>query len=102
MKMSRASCVTGMIIAMIILMAQVNVGLAQACDPSRLTSCLPNIIGDTPPAPNSECCNNLRAQIDCLCSYVKNPAFGRFLHMPGAKKVAQACSITFPDPKTCT
>ncbi|KAK1418771.1 hypothetical protein QVD17_27918 [Tagetes erecta] len=100
--MSYASCVPVMIV-ITILMAQVNLGTSQAgCNPLMLEPCLHFITDNIAPAPDSECCNDIRGQKACLCGYVKNPAYGSFLRLPGAKKVAQACSVTIPDPNTCT
>ncbi|KAI7740617.1 hypothetical protein M8C21_019495 [Ambrosia artemisiifolia] len=90
-------------IVMTTLMVQANVGMAQVCDPMKLVApCISFITSNTPPAPDSECCNVLHVQNGCLCGYVKNPAYAPILQMPGTKTVAQACSIKIPDPNTCT
>lgn len=85
-----------------ILMVGAKMGMAVDCNPEKLSPCLPFIIGNTTPAPDSECCNELHDQNDCLCSYVKNPIYGPILKLPGAKTVADACKVTIPDPGTCT
>ncbi|KAD6453121.1 hypothetical protein E3N88_07826 [Mikania micrantha] len=83
MKMGYGSWV--MVITILMVM-QVNIGMAKDCDPRRLVPCLGFIMGNTSPPPDSECCNSLHAQNECLCSYVKNPAYATILRLPGAKK----------------
>ncbi|KAM0008347.1 putative bifunctional inhibitor/plant lipid transfer protein/seed storage helical [Helianthus debilis subsp. tardiflorus] len=99
--MSYASCIPVMIV-MTVLMVQVNVGMAQGCNPLQLMPCLSFIMSNIAPAADSQCCSVLHDQTSCLCSYVKNPGYGPYLRMPGATTVAKACSITIPDPSTCT
>ena len=85
------------------LMVEVQVGMADNCNPLNLSSCLPSVMGNTAPAPDSPCCNSLHAEsASCLCSYAKNPDYGKYFKMPGARKVSQACSTPFPDPNTCS
>lgn len=98
MKMSYASWVL-LTVAMTILMVNV---MADDCSPGKLISCLPSIIGNTPPPSGSSCCKDLHSQESCLCKYVKDPISGPYLKMPGAKTVANACGVTIPDPNTCT
>ncbi|GJS28124.1 non-specific lipid-transfer protein 2-like protein [Tanacetum coccineum] len=86
-----------------ILMVEVQLGMADDCNPVKLITCLPNIIGNIAPAPDSPCCNSLHAESEsCLCIYVKDPEYRKYLEMPGAGKVAQACSISWPNPNTCS
>ncbi|PWA78265.1 bifunctional inhibitor/lipid-transfer protein/seed storage 2S albumin superfamily protein [Artemisia annua] len=102
MKKFCASLIMVMVLSTI-LMVEVQVGMADNCNPLNLMSCLSSIIGNIPPAPNSPCCNSLHAESEsCLCSYVKNPDYGKFLKMPGAGTVAKACSMSWPDPNTCS
>ncbi|KAI3693252.1 hypothetical protein L6452_33084 [Arctium lappa] len=99
----KTSCVllAMMVIAATILTMEVRVGMAVDCDVLKLMPCLSSFTGGPIPAPNSSCCQNLRAQQACFCDYVKDPAYGRFLEMPAAHQVAQACSVTIPNPNTC-
>ncbi|KAJ0717199.1 putative non-specific lipid-transfer protein type 2 [Helianthus annuus] len=100
--MSYASWIP-MMIVMTVLMVQVNVGMAQGCKlPFQLAPCLSFITSNIAPAADSQCCNVLHDQTSCLCSFVKNPVYAWILHLPGATTVANACSITIPDPSTCT
>ncbi|PWA79975.1 bifunctional inhibitor/lipid-transfer protein/seed storage 2S albumin superfamily protein [Artemisia annua] len=101
MKKFRASLIMVMVLSTI-LMVEVQVGMAD-CNPLNLMSCLASIIGNTAPAPDSLCCNSLHAESEsCLCSYAKNPDYQKYFKMPGAGKVSQACSTTWPDPNTCS
>ncbi|KVH91222.1 Bifunctional inhibitor/plant lipid transfer protein/seed storage helical domain-containing protein [Cynara cardunculus var. scolymus] len=90
-----------MVVAATILTMEVRVGMAADCEVLKLTSCLPAFTGGPIPAPDSPCCQNLRSQQDCFCDYMKDPAYNKFLSMPAAKQVAQACSVTIPSPSTC-
>ncbi|KAJ0828885.1 putative bifunctional inhibitor/plant lipid transfer protein/seed storage helical [Helianthus debilis subsp. tardiflorus] len=100
MKVSNFLCVMLMVL-MINLMVQVQVGMAVECDRMKLFPCLSFIVENKPPPPNSPCCNGLHEQSGCLCGYVKDPSLWKYLKMPGAKTVARACNIVIPDPGTC-
>lgn len=86
-----------------ILMVKVHVGMAVDCNIIKLLPCYQFINDPTLPAPSpdSECCNNLQMEEPCLCDFAKNPIVGPYLDNPAIKKVADACSVTIPDPKTC-
>ncbi|CAI9277904.1 unnamed protein product [Lactuca saligna] len=92
-----------MFLIVAILMVKVHVGTAVDCDIMKLLPCYPFIKDPTLPAPSpdSDCCNNLRMEEPCLCDFAKNPVFGSYLNNPSVKKVADACSVAIPDPKTC-
>uniref|UniRef100_A0A162AIR3 Bifunctional inhibitor/plant lipid transfer protein/seed storage helical domain-containing protein n=1 Tax=Daucus carota subsp. sativus TaxID=79200 RepID=A0A162AIR3_DAUCS len=42
------------------------------------------------------CCSRLNQQKQCLCQYVRNPAYQKYLKSPDAKKVSKACKVLFP------
>uniref|UniRef100_A0A7N0V5B3 Bifunctional inhibitor/plant lipid transfer protein/seed storage helical domain-containing protein n=1 Tax=Kalanchoe fedtschenkoi TaxID=63787 RepID=A0A7N0V5B3_KALFE len=64
------------------------------CSPLQLVSCLPSFTSSAPPTP--QCCSKLKEQEPCLCSYIKNPAFAKYINNPNAKKVLQVCQVPIP------
>ncbi|CAN0896613.1 Probable non-specific lipid-transfer protein AKCS9 [Linum grandiflorum] len=67
---------------------------AADCNPGDLLPCLPAITSGS--KPTDECCGKLKDQETCLCGYVKNPAFGKYVNSPEAKKVIAACDVPKP------
>ncbi|KAL7614427.1 hypothetical protein Lser_V15G07326 [Lactuca serriola] len=72
--------------------------MAVSCDPTQLVACLNPIVKGTPPP--SRCCKKLKEQKPCLCRYVKDPSFGKFVNSPNARKVAATCKVPFPKCKS--
>ncbi|KAI3500146.1 hypothetical protein L1887_35963 [Cichorium endivia] len=64
------------------------------CDPVELSWCLQAIVSNMPPS--AACCRRLKRQEPCLCQEMTDPTFGGYLKLPGAKRVARACGVTFP------
>ncbi|KAK1440618.1 hypothetical protein QVD17_06447 [Tagetes erecta] len=73
---------------------------AVPCDPRQLMPCLGSIMHGTPPPPL--CCKKLKLQKPCMCGYIKNPQFRKYVKSPNAKKVSKICHVTMPKckPKT--
>lgn len=46
--------------------------------------------------PTGECCTKLDEQKPCLCDYIKNPAYKKYVDSPNARKVLAACNIPLP------
>ncbi|KAH7852246.1 hypothetical protein Vadar_022436 [Vaccinium darrowii] len=64
------------------------------CDPEELSPCLEAITIGTPPS--KDCCDKLTEQMPCLCGYIKDPNFGKFINTPNAEKVQKSCGISLP------
>ncbi|KAK9071400.1 hypothetical protein SSX86_009974 [Deinandra increscens subsp. villosa] len=67
---------------------------AVACDPRQLMPCMSSIMHGTPPP--ALCCSKLKQQKPCMCGYIKNPKFAKYVKSPNAKKVAKACHVKTP------
>ena len=86
----------------VILLAKVHESMAVDCDIMKLRPCLQYTDPKTPPpSPDSMCCMYLHQQESCLCDFVKDPKYGKYLNMPGVKRIAKVCHIAIPNPKTC-
>ncbi|KAA0064163.1 non-specific lipid-transfer protein 2P-like [Cucumis melo var. makuwa] len=69
------------------------------CDASQLSSCAPAFLfGGNP---NQECCTKLRAEQPCYCEYFGDPNLQNFVNSDAARRVAEACNITFPTMADC-
>ncbi|EOA25779.1 hypothetical protein CARUB_v10019146mg [Capsella rubella] len=68
--------------------------VAQSCVPTDLMSCLPAMISGG--APSTECCDKLKVQEPCLCSYIKNPMYSSYVSSQNARKTLTACNIPYP------
>ncbi|KAK1433237.1 hypothetical protein QVD17_10146 [Tagetes erecta] len=64
------------------------------CDPVQISWCLQSFVSNIPPS--RECCQKYKGQEGCLCRETGDPTFGGYLGLPGAKRVAAACGVTFP------
>ncbi|KAJ0962673.1 hypothetical protein J5N97_027795 [Dioscorea zingiberensis] len=63
------------------------------CDATQLSPCLgPIMSGKSTP----ECCSKLNEQKPCLCQYMKNPLYSRYINSSNGKKVASSCHVTIP------
>lgn len=67
---------------------------AVTCEPTQLFPCLRSFTSGTPPPPL--CCKKLKQQKPCMCGYIKNPKFAKYVKSPNAKKVAKACHVKIP------
>ncbi|WOG96755.1 hypothetical protein DCAR_0416091 [Daucus carota subsp. sativus] len=77
-----------------VLLLTAESSVAQQCNPTALTPCLPAFTG--PDQPSQLCCTRLDQQKPCFCQYEKNPALQKYFNSPNAKKVSDACKIPIP------
>ncbi|KAL1207020.1 putative non-specific lipid-transfer protein AKCS9 [Cardamine amara subsp. amara] len=64
------------------------------CVATELRPCLPALtLGGNP---TDECCTKLNEQKPCLCDYIKNPAYSKYVSSPNARKVLAACNVPYP------
>ncbi|KAJ0771012.1 putative bifunctional inhibitor/plant lipid transfer protein/seed storage helical [Helianthus annuus] len=90
------------VIALPLLVLALVVGVTQSaeeakptkCDPSQLLPCLKSITYGIPPPPM--CCSKLKQQKSCMCGYIKNPKFAKYVKSPNAKKTMKACHAPIP------
>lgn len=68
--------------------------MAVTCNPAELSPCLSALTG--PSEPTKLCCTKLKVQEPCLCEYLKNPDFRKYLDTGNADKVSKACGVPFP------
>ncbi|PWA36482.1 hypothetical protein CTI12_AA599830 [Artemisia annua] len=66
-----------------------------SCNPTQLMPCVSPIMLGTPPA--AKCCSRLKEQEPCMCGYIKDPSFAKYVESPGAKKVAKTCGVPVPN-----
>ncbi|KVI00160.1 Bifunctional inhibitor/plant lipid transfer protein/seed storage helical domain-containing protein [Cynara cardunculus var. scolymus] len=86
------------VVMVVMLLFTGNLQLTEAqtrCDPVELSWCLQAIVSNIPPS--RTCCRKLKGQEACLCREKTDPTFGAYLGLPGAKRVAAACGVTFPN-----
>ncbi|KAD2805699.1 hypothetical protein R6Q59_029268 [Mikania micrantha] len=82
---------------MVLLLSAGHLQLIEAqsrCDSVEISWCLQSIVTNVPPS--RECCRKFKGQEACICRETKNPTFGGYLRLPGAKRVAAACGVKFP------
>ncbi|KAL8211119.1 hypothetical protein R6Q57_005556 [Mikania cordata] len=75
-----------------------TVDVAVTCEPTQLMPCLKSIMNGTPPP--STCCSKLKQQKPCMCGYINNPKFAKYVESPNAKKTAKACHVSLPKCKS--
>ncbi|XP_057951844.1 non-specific lipid-transfer protein 2-like [Malania oleifera] len=73
---------------------QVSMAAAASCNPFELSPCSSAIMSAT--MPTQVCCKKIREQKPCLCKYLANPNFKKFVNSPNAAKVAAVCGTPFP------
>ncbi|KAJ9540931.1 hypothetical protein OSB04_027437 [Centaurea solstitialis] len=90
-------------IVLTLLAMDFSIGMAQTektkCDPAQLVSCLGPIVKGT--KPSSKCCSKLKEQKSCLCRYIKDPNYKKYVNSPGAKKLLRSdndFSYQYPRP----
>ncbi|CAL4937255.1 unnamed protein product [Urochloa decumbens] len=87
----------GMVVcALLLVVVVVLAGGASAatCNAGQLSVCLPAITSGS--KPSSGCCSGLKSQQGCFCQFVKNPALGRYVSSPNARKTLAACGVAVP------
>ncbi|KAJ9562347.1 hypothetical protein OSB04_007507 [Centaurea solstitialis] len=91
-------CFTVAVMVVVLLLSTANLQPVHAqrrCNPVELSWCLQAIVSNIPPS--NTCCRKLKGQEDCLCREKADPTFGGYLALPGAKRVADACGVNFPN-----
>ncbi|EOA25326.1 hypothetical protein CARUB_v10018643mg [Capsella rubella] len=64
------------------------------CSATELSSCLPAMTSGA--APSTECCDKLKVQEPCLCTYIRNPMYSTYVSSPNARKTLTACNVPYP------
>ncbi|KAI3669662.1 hypothetical protein L6452_40987 [Arctium lappa] len=85
-------------VMVVMLLSTGNLQLTKAqtrCNPVEISWCLQAIVSNL--QPSATCCRKLKGQEPCLCRETADPTFGGYLGLPGAKKVAAACGVSFPN-----
>ncbi|KAL3521353.1 hypothetical protein ACH5RR_019502 [Cinchona calisaya] len=67
---------------------------AVTCNAAELSPCLPAIVNGSPPT--EQCCQKAREHESCICTYMKDPQFGKYFESPNARKIVQACGLNWP------
>lgn len=68
---------------------------ALPCDATILNSCVDAIVKKSQ-HPSKKCCQMLSFQFyPCFCTFLGDPRYGKYLRMPGAKVVVEACGLTW-------
>jgi hypothetical protein len=93
MKKNPSVAVVALMLALVVLAAAPG-GARAACDASQLAVCVSAITGGAPPT--TVCCANLKAQQGCFCQYAKDPAYGRYIKSPSARKTLESCHLAVP------
>ncbi|GJN09333.1 hypothetical protein PR202_ga27333 [Eleusine coracana subsp. coracana] len=86
--------VLAMMVVLLVAMAGQEAALAASCNAGSLAPCVGAITGGG--KPTASCCSNLRAQKGCFCQFAKNPAYGRYINSPNARKTVAACGLALP------
>ncbi|KZV42240.1 hypothetical protein F511_13339 [Dorcoceras hygrometricum] len=67
---------------------------AVTCDVRELIPCTAAMVGSG--VPSALCCQKLREQVPCLCTYMKDPSLAPYVKSPNGPKVAATCGISIP------
>ncbi|TVU48641.1 hypothetical protein EJB05_08282, partial [Eragrostis curvula] len=83
-------------LVMVVLVVAAGSGAASAasCNAGSLAACVPAITSGT--SPTAGCCSNLKAQQSCFCQFAKNPAYGRYINSPNARRTVASCGLSVP------
>ncbi|OEL16370.1 hypothetical protein BAE44_0022610 [Dichanthelium oligosanthes] len=94
MKQQQQVAVAMAVLALVLVLAGAGGASAASCNVAQLAPCGPALSSGA--APSSSCCSSLKAQRSCFCQYAKNPAYGRYINSPNAKKIIASCGVTVP------
>ncbi|KAF3795028.1 Non-specific lipid-transfer protein 2P [Nymphaea thermarum] len=67
---------------------------SQSCSIAALSPCLPAYQDGG--EPTSDCCDQLRGQLPCFCSYAANPTYGAIIYSTTGQRIASACGLSIP------
>uniref|UniRef100_A0A2P2QS48 Bifunctional inhibitor/plant lipid transfer protein/seed storage helical domain-containing protein n=1 Tax=Rhizophora mucronata TaxID=61149 RepID=A0A2P2QS48_RHIMU len=79
---------------LVLLMAEAQVTMAVTCNPTQLSPCVNAFTSNS--KPSKLCCSRINEQKPCLCQYLKDPRFARFVNSPNARNVAKTCGTPYP------
>ncbi|XP_019092021.1 PREDICTED: non-specific lipid-transfer protein 2-like [Camelina sativa] len=94
MVMMKATWVSVLVLAAVLLVVLLPAAEAVTCSPMQLSPCAAAITSSSPPS--ALCCAKLKEQKPCLCSYMRNPSLRRFVSTPNARKVSKSCRLAIP------
>lgn len=94
MKVSYLLVFSAAVLSLTLVSGPLYVAEAVDCNVIELLPCLPAIT--TPAPPTEECCAKLKEQEPCLCGYLKDPQYSKYISLPGAQKISTACGVPFP------
>ncbi len=83
-----------MVVAVLILSDEAQRAEAVTCNPVELSPCIAAFTSNAPPS--RTCCGKLREQRPCLCGYIKDPNYSRYVSSPNAKRIASSCGVPYP------
>ncbi|KAK1324693.1 hypothetical protein QJS10_CPA01g01591 [Acorus calamus] len=83
-----------LLLLFIALALHVPTTVSVTCNPVELSPCMSAITGGT--TPSSACCEKLREQQPCLCQYMKDPSYQKYISSPNARKVSSTCGVPMP------
>ncbi|CAA3028972.1 non-specific lipid-transfer protein 2-like [Olea europaea var. sylvestris] len=92
--MKKAGCAVLYLVAVVVLLGNMHMTEAVTCNAAELTPCLDAFTSPRPPS--AVCCSKLNEQKPCLCGYIKDPRFAKYVKSPKAKKVASSCGVPIP------
>lgn len=93
---SNVFCVVALILSMqAVLLGELRAVNAVTCDVMELSPCHDAITTGVPPL--KACCDKLKEQKPCLCGYIKDPKFSKYVNSPYSKVIETACNT--PKPK---
>ncbi|KAF8010194.1 hypothetical protein BT93_J0968 [Corymbia citriodora subsp. variegata] len=87
--------VASFLMTALVLSSQLAPRAEAECDASQLAPCLPAVMPPFLP-PTDACCSGLREQQPCLCDYLKDPRYRRYVESPRAKKILEDCQVPYP------
>ncbi|KAG5527977.1 hypothetical protein RHGRI_028791 [Rhododendron griersonianum] len=95
-KMKKGSCASLLcaLVVVLVVLPEARVTEAVTCNSSELGPCLG--VFTSGQAPSANCCNKLKEQQPCLCGYIKNPNFSKYVNSPNARKVVATCGVPYP------
>uniref|UniRef100_A0A7N0V4L7 Bifunctional inhibitor/plant lipid transfer protein/seed storage helical domain-containing protein n=1 Tax=Kalanchoe fedtschenkoi TaxID=63787 RepID=A0A7N0V4L7_KALFE len=92
-KAKSVAAIVGLLLFMVSNLALV--AEAVGCNPVKLLPCLPSLTPDEEPvAP--ECCYMLKEQEPCLCDYIRNADYSKYINNPNTPYILGVCQVPQP------
>ncbi|KAI8534457.1 hypothetical protein RHMOL_Rhmol10G0091100 [Rhododendron molle] len=94
--MKKGSCASLLcaLVVVLVVLEEAWVTEAVTCNALELGPCLGAFTSSQ--APSAACCNKLREQRPCLCGYIKNPSYSKYVNSPNGRRVASTCGVPYP------